>query len=246
MARIFTSRPASIRYYLGFLILVFVTSVVSLVIYIVSEHQLLRGNKERSSVERLQGKLTQNSVFLQKLHQLAALRGDNRTQRVPGSALRNKFLVTLHQNESSKSQKTFHHLADKMQAQALHQNESSKSQKTVHHSADNMQAHDQSAKLKSGDNWTLNYNVHMFYYPWYGNPETDGEYIHWNHRYLPHWRKEEVQKWPLSIHVPPGDIGSNFYPALGPYSSADPAIVNKHMMQVRSSGAGETIAYLAF
>lgn len=222
MARIFTSRPASIRYYLGFLILVFVTSVVSLVIYIVSEHQLLRGNKERSSVERLQGKLTQNSVFLQKLHQLAALRGDNRTQRVPGSALRNKFLVTLHQNESSKSQKT------------------------VHHSADNMQAHDQSAKLKSGDNWTLNYNVHMFYYPWYGNPETDGEYIHWNHRYLPHWRKEEVQKWPLSIHVPPGDIGSNFYPALGPYSSADPAIVNKHMMQVRSSGAGETIAYLAF
>ncbi len=29
-----------------------------------------------------------------------------------------------------------------------------------------------------------NYNVHIFYYPWYGNPESDGQYIHWNHLYL--------------------------------------------------------------
>ena len=30
--------------------------------------------------------------------------------------------------------------------------------------------------------------VHAFYYMWYGNPETDGEYKHWNHEvrgYLP-------------------------------------------------------------
>ena len=29
-----------------------------------------------------------------------------------------------------------------------------------------------------------NYNLHAFYYPWYGNPETDGQYLHWNHPYI--------------------------------------------------------------
>jgi hypothetical protein len=26
-------------------------------------------------------------------------------------------------------------------------------------------------------------NVHVFYYPWYANPETDGHWSHWNHPY---------------------------------------------------------------
>lgn len=220
MARIFTSRAPSVQYYLGFLLLVFITSVVSLIIYIVSERQLLHGNKERKSVEQLQGEVSQNSVLLQKLHQLAALHGDNGTQKVPGPASWSKLKGTVH-----------------------HQNKSSQILKTVHVLSDKMLARDRGAKqeLKAGNTQTLNYNVHLFYYPWYGNPETDGKYLHWNHRYLPHWRKEEAQKWPLGTHVPPGDIGSNFYPALGPYSSADPVIVNKHMMQVQSSGAGEMI-----
>lgn len=83
-----------------------------------------------------------------------------------------------------------------------------------------------------------NYNVHVFYYPWYGNPEKDGSYYHWNHDYLSHWNPVEDKKWPKGRHNPPDDIGSNFYPALGPYSSADKEVIENHMQQIKSSGAG--------
>ena len=29
--------------------------------------------------------------------------------------------------------------------------------------------------------------VGAFYYVWYGTPEIDGAYMHWNHSILPHW-----------------------------------------------------------
>ncbi|XP_062583594.1 glycoprotein endo-alpha-1,2-mannosidase-like [Saccostrea cucullata] len=84
----------------------------------------------------------------------------------------------------------------------------------------------------------INYNVHIFYYPWYGNPEHDGKYYHWNHPYLPHWEKVEAAKWPSGTHVPPDDIGANYYPELGPYSSSDPVVVEDHIKQIQLSGAG--------
>jgi len=83
------------------------------------------------------------------------------------------------------------------------------------------------------------YNVHVFYYIWYGNPKFDGEYLHWNHPYLPHWNKIEDKKWPKGRHKPPEDVGSSFYPALGVYSSQDPLVLDTHMQQIRHSGAGE-------
>ena len=83
------------------------------------------------------------------------------------------------------------------------------------------------------------YNVHAFYYPWYGNPKHDGKYLHWNHDYLPHWNKEEAKKWKSGQHVPPNDIGSNYYPALGPYSSKDPEVIAKHMEMMKSAKIGE-------
>jgi len=85
----------------------------------------------------------------------------------------------------------------------------------------------------------LHYNCHLFYYAWYGNPATDGEWIHWNHEYLPHWEKSVNQKYPIGKkHVPPDDIGADFYPSLGPYSSNDEAVMREHMMQVERSGCG--------
>ena len=30
----------------------------------------------------------------------------------------------------------------------------------------------------------INYNIHAFYYAWYGAPSEDGEWFHWNHKYL--------------------------------------------------------------
>lgn len=94
------------------------------------------------------------------------------------------------------------------------------------------------SKTPEPTNLPVNYDVHIFYYPWYGNPEHDGKYFHWNHPYLPHWDKIEAAKWPSGQHVPPDDIGANFYPQLGPYSSEDPVVVEDHMKQVQLSGAG--------
>lgn len=57
-----------------------------------------------------------------------------------------------------------------------------------------------------------NYCVHAFYYMWYGNPKFDGRYLHWNHRYLPHWEQSVTNQYPKGRHVPPDDIGASFYP----------------------------------
>ncbi|WAR07279.1 MANEA-like protein [Mya arenaria] len=81
-----------------------------------------------------------------------------------------------------------------------------------------------------------NQNVHTFYYPWYGNPGHDGRYLHWNHVQISHWDKNEARKWPQGQHEPPDDVGSNFYPQLGPYSSSDPGTISCHMRMMRYAG----------
>jgi len=87
-----------------------------------------------------------------------------------------------------------------------------------------------------------NYNVHIFYYPWYGNPEIDGKWIHWNHEYIPHWDKMIARRYASGRHNPnKDDIGANFYPSLGLYSSRDPKIVREHMKMLRAAKVG-TIA----
>jgi Glycosyl hydrolase family 99 len=84
----------------------------------------------------------------------------------------------------------------------------------------------------------LNYNIHLFYYPWYGSPEVNGRYLHWNHRYLPHWKPEVSARFPSGRHQPPEGIGATFYPRLGPYSSSDPQVIENHMQQIQRTGAG--------
>jgi len=69
------------------------------------------------------------------------------------------------------------------------------------------------------------YKIAAFYYPWYGNPDTDGEWIHWTQ----------------NNHIPPDDISSDYYPALGAYSSNDPAVVTQHMEWLRQAGIGVII-----
>ena len=69
------------------------------------------------------------------------------------------------------------------------------------------------------------YKVGAFYYPWYGNPAADGKWIHWTQ----------------NNHVPPDDISSDYYPALGAYSSNDPDVVAQHMKWLRQAGIGVII-----
>ena len=84
----------------------------------------------------------------------------------------------------------------------------------------------------------LNHCLHAFYYAWYGNVENDGQYMHWNHHYMPHWKASITKQYPQGRHVPPDDIGASFYPQLGCYSSKDPAVISAHMQQLQKAGVG--------
>lgn len=67
-------------------------------------------------------------------------------------------------------------------------------------------------------------DVHAFYYPWYGTPERGGAYRHWRHAVL----------GVSDPHTYPGgeEIGADFYPQGGCYSSSDPAVLARHMRQL--------------
>ena len=67
--------------------------------------------------------------------------------------------------------------------------------------------------------------VAIFYYPWYGTPAHDGAFQHWQQR----------------GYRPPASIASAFYPARGPYSSSDAAVVDAHMDQIASAGVDQVI-----
>ena len=66
------------------------------------------------------------------------------------------------------------------------------------------------------------YTTLAFYYGWYSNPGTDGRWDHWDQNRA----------------APPGDIGSDYYPQLGAYSSRDPLVVAQHMAWLRQAGIG--------
>eukprot|EP00759_Apiculatamorpha_spiralis_P033983 PhF_6_TR35076/c0_g1_i1/m.51118/K15538/MANEA; glycoprotein endo-alpha-1,2-mannosidase len=85
------------------------------------------------------------------------------------------------------------------------------------------------APTKRTSSSRLNYNLHAFYYPWYGEPKTDGKWIHWNHPYMPHWDQSVTDRYPKGSHIPPDDIGSTYYPLLGPYSSRSKTVIEEHM-----------------
>ena len=70
------------------------------------------------------------------------------------------------------------------------------------------------------------YKVAAFYYPWYGNPTIDGQWRHWTQ----------------NNHVPPQDIASDYFPALGAYSSNDPKVIGQHMEWLREAGIGVIIS----
>jgi len=78
--------------------------------------------------------------------------------------------------------------------------------------------------------------IHTFYYGWYGNPEIDREYRAWNHSIVPHSIETAWNETPP--HKGGDDVGANFYPSLGCYSSTDPRVIKTHMEQMRDAGIG--------
>ncbi|MCP4609711.1 MAG: hypothetical protein GY845_13460 [Planctomycetes bacterium] len=76
-----------------------------------------------------------------------------------------------------------------------------------------------------------NYDIHTFYYPWYGNPQTDNYYEHWNHQ-------QSVKKGKAKSYPGGDDIGADFYPKLGCYSSNSEDDLKAHMQMLRRGRAG--------
>jgi glycoprotein endo-alpha-1,2-mannosidase len=67
--------------------------------------------------------------------------------------------------------------------------------------------------------------VGIFYYPWFATPHTDGHYAHWQQ----------------GGSTPPVSVSSSFYPARGPYSSADSLVVGLQMREIAEVGVGTVI-----
>jgi glycoprotein endo-alpha-1,2-mannosidase len=95
------------------------------------------------------------------------------------------------------------------------------------------------ATSTTGDTVNVTYDAHIFYYAWYGNPTHDNQWFHWNHEYLENWNKNDHRQMPTGRHIPENDdIGANFFPQLGAYSSRDPQIIAEHMSMLRQAKVG--------
>jgi len=65
----------------------------------------------------------------------------------------------------------------------------------------------------------------IFYYPWYGTPAEDGQYIHWHQ----------------GGRTPPASIASGFYPSRGLYSSSDASVLRRQMREISSAGVSTVV-----
>jgi glycoprotein endo-alpha-1,2-mannosidase len=66
----------------------------------------------------------------------------------------------------------------------------------------------------------------IFYYPWWGTPQHDGKYLHWD----------------KGGHLPPDDLASTFYPSRGAYSSRSWKILSQHMTDIARAGIDEVVS----
>lgn len=83
--------------------------------------------------------------------------------------------------------------------------------------------------------------VAAFYYGWYGTPETDGKWMHWNHSVLPHWTPDVRAQYPEANFLAPHDIHAPFYPSRGLYSSKDASVIAEQMAEMKRHGIGTAI-----
>jgi glycoprotein endo-alpha-1,2-mannosidase len=89
--------------------------------------------------------------------------------------------------------------------------------------------------------------VHAFFYLWYGTPEVDGQFRHWDHEVLPHWTEHVNRQFPqVGKRFNPSDnlLHSPFYPLAGPYSSRDTAVVRRQIEDM--ARAGISVAVLSW
>jgi len=90
------------------------------------------------------------------------------------------------------------------------------------------------------------YDTHVFYYIWYRNPKFDGKYEHWNHSILPHWQEAINKQHPqIGSQFNPhedDEIGANFYPLRGLYSSSSVETMREQFAELRDKAHVFTVA----
>lgn len=76
--------------------------------------------------------------------------------------------------------------------------------------------------------------LHLFRYR---DPST--EKCHWDHRILPHWSASIRDNYIHDVRFKPlnDDIGANFFPDAGLYDSADKAVMDRQMQEMKTAGA---------
>ena len=76
-------------------------------------------------------------------------------------------------------------------------------------------------------------SVHIFYYPWYGNPDFDLGKPNISSSGWRHWQQALKEDEPL-----PENIGASCYPSLGAYSSSNQQVLDQHMRWIKDAGIG--------
>jgi glycoprotein endo-alpha-1,2-mannosidase len=80
--------------------------------------------------------------------------------------------------------------------------------------------------LFCGSCFAIKPKVFCFYYNWYQTKAFDGADQHWSH-----WSNGNPTGYPGG-----DNIGANFFPSLGNYSTNDPVLVAKHMKMIAKAG----------
>jgi len=79
-------------------------------------------------------------------------------------------------------------------------------------------------------------SVHAAFYLWYGNPEADGRWLHWDHPVLPHWDPQVDAKHKKFNWAPPEELHSPYFPQRGAYSVRDNATLQAQFRELAEAG----------
>mmetsp|Transcript_93809 Transcript_93809/g.265325 ORF Transcript_93809/g.265325 Transcript_93809/m.265325 type:complete len:394 (-) Transcript_93809:90-1271(-) len=78
--------------------------------------------------------------------------------------------------------------------------------------------------------------VHAAFYLWYGNPESDGRWLHWDHKVLPHWDPKVDAQHPKFNWRPPDEHHSPFRPQRGLFSARSNETLREQFAELAVAG----------
>ena len=80
-------------------------------------------------------------------------------------------------------------------------------------------------------------HTHAAFYLWYGTPDIDGAWKHWNHQVMPHWTPEVNKRHDVGTPFrPPDEPHSPFVPERGLYSSRDTVVLKQQLTELAAAG----------